>query len=497
MVSNLRQKIGAGISWNFANQMLAQALQFVVMIILARLLTPHDYGVVGLVLTFTGFAAIFVDLGLTPAVIQKQDITQTELSTAFWMNNAMGWIVLALLWVLAEPIATFYREPLLIWVTRITAFSFVLTPLISLPRALMQRKLRFRTLTKLNVAALVVSSGVAIWFAVKGFGYWSLVAQTLAVSAANALFLWWAVKWHPSFTFSGAALRGFFGFSGYLSAGEIIGYWTRNLDKVMLGRMAGTMELGLYTRAYALMLMPIQQVSRVIDPVLFPAYSMIQHDRHEIAQIYLKITRLVALLTFPICFGLWAMAEPAVLAVLGERWRDTIPIVKILCPLGAIQSILYLNTSLYLSQGRTRRAMVVRASATAALAVVFYFGLKTGGLMGMVWGYFTYSIVASPFVYLAAATLVSLHLSDMFKNLSGVSFATFLMAAGVMCLRPLLAGSNNIVQLLVLAPLGAAIYVLSLHVLGITAFKEALRLIQSKRNRSKASFVSEGVEQVL
>jgi O-antigen/teichoic acid export membrane protein len=497
MASNVRQKISSGIGWNLANQMFAGTLQFVVMVILARLLTPHDYGVVGLVLVFTGFAGIFVDLGLTPAIIQKQEITQTELSTVFWTNNAMGWIVFALLWMLAEPIATFYREPVLIWVTRITAFSFLLTPLISLPRALMQRKLCFRTLTRVNVAALVVSSGVTICFAAKGFGYWSLVAQTLAVGAANALFLWWTVKWRPSFTFSGAALRGFFGFSGYLSANQIINYWSRNLDKIMLGRMAGTGALGLYTRGYTLMLMPVQQISKIIDPVLFPAYSMIQHDRHEIAQIYLKITRLVALLTFPVSFGLWAVAEPAVLAVLGERWRDTIPIVKILCPLGAIQSILSLNASLYRSQGRTRRALVVTAVSTTALAATFYFGLKMGGLMGMVWGYFTYAIVASPFIYLAAATLVNLRLSDMLKNLSGVSFATFLMAAAVVCFRPLLAGSSNIVQLLVLAPLGAAIYVLSLNVLGITAYKEALRLIQSKTKRSKAIFVSKGVEQVL
>jgi O-antigen/teichoic acid export membrane protein len=497
MASNVRQKISSGIGWNFANQMFAGTLHFVVMVILARLLTPHDYGVVGLVLAFTGCAALFVDLGLTPAIIQKQDITQTELTTVFWTNNAMGWIILALLWVLAEPIATFYREPVLIWVTRITAFSFVLTPLISLPRALLQRNLRFRTLTRVNVAALIVSSGVAICFAAKGFRYWSLVAQTLAGSATTALFLWWAVKWRPSFAFSGIALHRFFGFSGYLSASQIIGYWSRNLDKVMLGRMVGTAELGLYTRGYTLMLLPVQQISKVVDPVLFPAYSMIQHDRHQIAQIYLKITRLVALLTFPICFGLWATAEPAVLAVLGERWRDTIPIVKLLCPLGALQSILSLNSSLYLSQGRTRRALVVRAVSTAALAGVFYFGLKTGGLMGMVWGYLVYSIVASPFIYLAAATLVNLRLSDMLKNLSGVSFATFLMAAGVVCFRPLLAGSSNIVQLLVLAPLGATIYVLSLNVLGITAFKEALRLIQSKEKRSKAIVASKEVEQVL
>jgi PST family polysaccharide transporter len=205
----------------------------------------------------------------------------------------------------------------------------------------------------------------------------------------------------------------------------------------------------------------------------------------------------VALLTFPICFGLWAVVEPAVLTVLGERWRDTIPIVKILCPLGAIQSILYLNSSLYLSQGKTRRALVVTSVHITAVACVFYFGLKTGGLMGMVWGYLVYSIVASPFIYLAAATLVNLHLSDMLKNLSGVTFATFLMAAGVVCFRPLLAGSSNIVQLLILVPLGAAIYVVSLNVLGITAFKEAVRLIQSKKKASKAIFVSKGAEQIL
>jgi O-antigen/teichoic acid export membrane protein len=494
MEPNLRQNISSGITWNFANQMIALALQLVVMITLARLLTPHDYGVVGLVLTFTAFAAIFVDLGLTPAVVQKQDITQAELSTVFWTNNAMGWIILALLWMLAEPIATFYKEPALIWVTRITAFSFVLTPLISLPRALMQKKLRFHTLTKVNVVALVVSSGVAICLAAKGFGYWSLVAQTLALSAANALFLWWAVKWHPSFTFSRIALHGFFGFSGYLSAGQIIGYWTRNLDKLMLGRMVGTTELGLYTRGYTLMLLPVQQISQVIDPVLFPAYSTIQHDRHEIAQIYLKITRLVALLTFPVCFGLWAVAEPAVLAVLGERWRDTIPIVKVLCPLGAIQSILYLNSSLYLSQGRTRRALLVKSVSTAVLAVVFYFGLKTGGLMGMVWGYLVYSIVASPFIYLAAATLVSLHLSDMLKNLRGVTFAAFLMAAGVACFQPLVGGFGNVVQLLILVTLGATIYVTSLSVLRETAFKEAVRLILSRRKAAGVIAAAQSVE---
>ena len=331
----------------------------------------------------------------------------------------------------------------------------------------------------------------------KAFGYWSLVAQTLAGSVTSALFHWWTVKWQPSFAFSGAALRGFFGFSGYLSANQIIDYWKGNLDKIMLGRMAGTEALGLYTRGYTLMLMPVRQISKIIDPVLFPAYSMIQHDRREIAQIYLKITRLVALLTFPICFGLWAVAEPAVLVVLGERWRDTIPIVKVLCPLGAIQSILYLNSSLYLSQGKTSRALVVTCISTFALAATFYFGLKTGGLMGMVWGYFAYCVLASPFIYLAAATLVNLHLSDMLKNLSGVAFATFLMATGVMCFRPLLAGSSNIVQLVILVPLGTAIYVLSLNVLGITAFKEALRLIQSKKKASKAIFVSKGAEQVL
>ena len=107
MASNLRHRISRGISWNFANQMLAGTLQFVVMLVLARLLTPRDYGVVGLVVTFTGFAALFVDLGLTPAIIQKPGITQTELSTVFWTNNAMGWIILALLWMLAEPIAMF------------------------------------------------------------------------------------------------------------------------------------------------------------------------------------------------------------------------------------------------------------------------------------------------------------------------------------------------------------------------------------------------------
>jgi O-antigen/teichoic acid export membrane protein len=480
MATDLRKRLTAGIGWNFVNQLSTQVAGLVSLVVLARLLTREDYGTVGMVFAILGFAAIFVDLGLTPAVIRKQDVTQAELSTAFWTNNAMGWAVMVILWLMADGVAAFYGEPALVAVTRVSALGFVLMPLTSVHRARLMQVLEVRTLTLMNLAALTVSTGGAITLAAFGWGYWSLVAQSLILGAMNVILLWSMVDWRPSWTFNTAVLRGFLGFSGFLSATQIIGYWNRNLDKLMIGRMSGSTDLGVYSRVYVLVLLPLQQVSQVVDAVLFPAYSTIQNDPRQIAQIYLKISRLVALVTFPLSLGLWAVAEPAVLVLCGEPWRDMIPLLRILAPLGALQSVLALNSSLYLACGRTRRAFLVTLATTLALASAFYIGLRIHGTSGMAWAYLGVSLILSPGIYLAAANLVGLGLKPMMKNLAGVAVAAAIMAAAVAAVGQVCAAWLPLVQLALLVPFGIAVYVASLVLLRVPAYHEARQLVRSR-----------------
>ncbi|MHB1306912.1 MAG: MOP flippase family protein [Limisphaerales bacterium] len=479
----MRHRLADGLSWNFVNQLSTQAASLVSMVVLARLLTKEDYGIVGMVLAITGFAAIFVDLGLSPAVIRKQEVTQVELSTAFWTNNAMGWVVLAVLWLLADFLARFYREPALVAVTQVSAFSFVLMPLASLHRVHLLKALQVRTLALVNLISLTVSTGSAILLASFGWGYWSLVGQALILSAMNTLLLWSMVDWRPSWTFSIGALRGFLGFSGYFSGTQIIGYWTRNLDKVLIGRMAGSADLGIYSRVYMLMLLPLQQVAQVVDIVLFPAYATIQNDPHQIAQIYLKISRLVALVTFPLSFGLWAVAQPAVLVLFGEPWKEMVPLLRILAPLGALQSVLALNSSLYLARGQTRRAFLVTVGTSLVLVPTFYFGLRCNGTTGLAWAYLGVAMLMSPGIYLAASTLVGLGLRPMIRNLSGVAISTMIMATTVSAASVACVAWPSLLQLALLVPLGIAVYIASLVLLRVPAYHEARLLLLSKLGR--------------
>lgn len=480
MPTDLRNRLGAGISWNFVNQFFTQIAGLVSLVVLARLLTREDYGIVGMVFAIVGFAAIFVDLGLSPAVIRKQDVTQIELSTAFWTNNVMGWGVLISLWLLADLIATFFDEPALVAVTRISALGFILMPLASVHRARLMQAIQVRTLTIINLVSLTISTGAAIILAAFGWSYWSLVAQSLILSGINVILLWSSVDWRPSWTFNTAVLRAFLGFSGFLSATQIIGYWSRNLDKVMIGRMSGSTDLGVYSRVYVLVLLPLQQISNVVDAILFPAYSTIQNDPRQIAQIYLKISRLVALVTFPISLGLWAVAEPAVLVLCGEPWRDMIPLLKILAPLGALQSVLALNSSLYLACGRTRRAFFVTLVTTVVLATAFYIGLRINGTPGMAWAYLLVSLLLSPGIYLAASTLIGLGLKPMIKNLAGVALAAAIMAIGVVSARSTLVMFPPLAQLALLVPLGMTLYLVSLVLLRVPAYQEARMLVRTR-----------------
>jgi O-antigen/teichoic acid export membrane protein len=342
--------------------------------------------------------------------------------------------------------------------------------------------LQVRTLAIINLVSLTVSTGGAITLAALGWGYWSLVAQALILTATNAILLWSTVHWRPSWTFDPAALRAFLGFSGYLSGTQIVGYWTRNLDKLMIGRMSGSVDLGVYSRVYVLVLLPLQQVSQVVDAVLFPAYSKIQNDPRQIAQIYLKISRLVALVTFPMSFGLWAVAEPAVLVLCGEPWRDMVPLLRILAPLGALQSILALNSSLYFAGGQTRRAFLVTLGTTLFLVSAFYIGLRINGTAGMAWAYLGVSLLLSPGIYLAASSLVGLGLKPMIKNLAGVALSAAIMAAVVAAAGLACATFGPLAQLALLVPLGIAVYLCSLTFLRVPAYYEARQLVRSRPN---------------
>ncbi len=426
MVSLLHRTL-AGFGWRGATQSLTQAFQFGVSILLAHLLGPHEFGLVAMVWVLTGFASVLVDMGLGAAIIQRQELSQGHLSSAFWINVAIASILTGAFVAAAPLVAGFYDEPRLRLLTVALSFNFVLTALSAVQLSLLDRSLDFRRKFWIEMAAAVSSGAVAVFLAVFGAGVWSIVAQSLVAGIARFGASWRLSDWRPAWSLERRASEELLRYGWKLAGSWTISYWGRNIDRLLLGRLLGTAPLGVYSAAFRLIALPLDLTTDVINNVMFPALSSIQEDRKTIAAVYLRSTRMIALVTFPMMIGFAALAEPAVLLVLGERWRASIGVIQLLAFSGMAQSVYNTASWLFMSQGRT--TLILRLGVyTAAVRVA---GAAIGvrwGVIGVALAYVVGSLVFLWYpVWRSAGSLIGIRYSRLMRNIEG----PFLCAAGM------------------------------------------------------------------
>ena len=284
-----------------------------------------------MILVFTGFASSLSDMGLGASLVQQRTVSERHLNAVFWVNVAAG-SFLTILFVLAAPlIARFYKEPLLRLLTSIVALNLILSSLNVVQNALLERSLNFRTKFWIGSVSLSVSGTVAIGLAVIGAGVWSLVAQSITATAIQVVIMWRLFSWRPRLSFDLSAFRELMRFGGNLMGVTIVYYWARDFDKLAIGRMLGSSALGIYSLADKLMRLPFENVTGMTTAVMFPALSAMQDEIESVKRAYLRATRMIALLTFPMMIGLCILAEPATLVVYGNKWREAIRVTQVLC----------------------------------------------------------------------------------------------------------------------------------------------------------------------
>jgi len=378
MSANLKHQVFSGVMWNTVARIGQQVIQFGLTVILARLLLPADFGAVGMISVFITFMAMFAEAGFASALVQRTDISQLHTNSVFWFNVVSGLVLSGVLFAAAPLVAAFYQEPILLPMTRGLSPVFVLSTAGLVPMALMQRRLQFHLLARINLIATFVSGVMGVILALLGAGVWSLVAMYLmsylVVTTLNLVF----GGWRPGRRFSLTALKELWSFTGNLLGYQFTSYWARSADNMLVGRFFGTEALGYYSRAYSLMLMPITQVIGVISSVLFAALSSIKEDRVRVGSIFLRATCLISFFSFPLMTGLFVVAEPFVLTVFGDKWSAMIPTLRILALVGALQSMESPTGWLYLSQGRTdwlfRWGLIRSAVLVGAIAVGIVLG---------------------------------------------------------------------------------------------------------------------------
>lgn len=350
---SLHQEVRRGVLWSFVARGGQQLVQFVLAIAMARLLLPADFGLLGMLSVFVGFAGLFTDGGFSSALVQKQDLQERHVHSIFWFNVAIGSVLTLLMCVCAPTLARFYHAPKLEFLARGLSPTFILSSCAVVPVALMQKRMQFDVLARVSLIALLISGLTGITAAWLRFGVWSLVLQSLTYSAATACLSWLAGRWRPRLQFDIQALRELWRYTSGLTGYQIINYWARNADNLCVGRAFGSQALGLYSRAYYLMLLPVQQITFVVTSVMFPALSSIQDDHARVRSIYLRATSVVALLAMPMMMGLMTTAPLFVLVFLGPRWTELAPLLQILAIAGMVQSVCSMTGVIFTSQGRT------------------------------------------------------------------------------------------------------------------------------------------------
>lgn len=331
MAESLRKKTLYGMSWSFAENLSQQGIQFVIGVLIARVLSPSDYGMVGMLAIFTAISQTLINSGFSTAIVRKTDRTQTDLSTAFWFNMAVGLALYFILFLSGPLIARFYNEPLLSDLIKVTALTLILNSLCIVQQALFTIKMDFKTQAKISVTASLVTGITGVAMAYNGFGVWSIVWPGVAGGAVRCVMLWVSSKWRPDKVFSKRSFRELFSFGSKLLVSGLIDTLYNNIYPIIIGKKFSATDLGYYTRADGYSQLPATTITNVMQRVTFPMLCEIQNDMSRLERVYRQLLRLSAFVVFPAMVGLAALAEPLIRFMITDKWLMCVPYLQILC----------------------------------------------------------------------------------------------------------------------------------------------------------------------
>lgn len=390
----LRRQAISGAKWTGGATAITLVLQFVQIAVLARLLRPEDFGLVALAAVAVGFAQIYVDSGLSSAIVQRQDATREQLSSLYWLNVGAGVLVFCVLLLAAPLVAGFYDEPRLAGLIGWAAAAFLVLPWGQQFGMLLQKGLRFRALAGIDVLASATGVAVAIALAVLGYGVYSLVWGQLAGGAARTLALLniGLREWRPQLRFRSGDLAGYLRFGSYQMGERTVNFLGANLDKLLIGFLVGPHGLGLYSMAYQLAMKPLRMFNPIVTRVTFPLFARVQDDDERLRSGYLEMIRVIALVLFPVYAGLIVLAQPLTLVLLGEDWLPMVPVFQTLGVLGVFYSLGNPIGTLLLAKGRVEIGFFLNLWSIALYASGIWFG-RHWGVEGIAAGLLTAFVV--------------------------------------------------------------------------------------------------------
>lgn len=392
----LKQSVVSGAIWTGLEKILTQLVHFVIGIVLARILSPGDYGVVGMLTIFIAIANVFTDSGLSSALIQKKNRNDTDYSTIFYFNLAVAVFFYCLLFFTSPLIADFYNMPILKDVTRVVALSLIITGFTAVQSTRLRINLQFRKLSVIAIASMLVTGGTGLFLAFNGFGVWALVIQTVAGNLFSSVCVWCVAKWRPSLVFSKESFKSLWGVGSKLLGSSLINSLYSNLYTLVIGKFFSKEQVGYYNRGNQYALLPMQSVQDMALKVNFPVLSKLQDDDERLIAAYKKLMTVPLYLLYPILVGLAVVAPYLIPIMIGEKWIPCVPVLQLLCIGYMLSPLTSLNLNLLYVKGRTDLVLKLEFFKKPIGFLILFLSIPLG-LVGMVAGKAFYEFVAFSF----------------------------------------------------------------------------------------------------
>lgn len=478
MPSELKEKVVKAALWSFLEAVGLRGVQFVVGIILARLLLPAQFGLIGMLMVFMAVAQSFLDSGFGAALIQKQDVTEEDTSSIFYFNLLVGIIAAGGLCLIAPGVAAFYEQPILTPLLRVMSLVLVINAFSLVQSVLLTKEIDFKTQTKVSLIASLMSGVIGIVMAYRGYGVWSLAVQQISSAAFRTALLWVLSPWRPAWLFSLRSLRGMFRFGSKLLCSGLLNTVFDNIYLIVIGKLFSPADLGFFTRADSLQKLPSTTLSGVVARVTFPIFATIQDDPERMKRGMKKALSMMVLVNFPMMIGLAVVAKPLVLVLLTEKWAPCIPYLQLLCVVGLMYPLHLINLNALQALGRSDLFLRLEIAKKMLIAVS----------IAMTWQWGITAMIAGQIITSLASCFMNAHYNKALVNYSFLDqvcgiwpyLACSVLMGGIILLVGCIHFSSSILLLVSQVTIGGAIYLLLCHMFKIAAYRELLGIILTK-----------------
>jgi len=433
-------------------------------VVLARLLTPQDYGLIAMVTAVTGFVMMFKDLGLSMATIQRAEVNHAQISTLFWINVLLSFSITLITAALSPVIAWFYNEPRLTWITLALAFAFIFGGLTVQHEALLRRQMRFGSLATIQIVSMLAGIITAIIAAFYGARYWSLVLMQLSRAVTNAIIVWAVCGWRPGLPVRRSGVRKMLAFGGNITGFNVVNYFSRNLDNILIGKFCGSVQLGLYSKAYALLMLPITQIRTPLNMVALPTLSSLQKEPVRFTRYYNKLVSLVAFVSMPLIAFLAVCSENIISLLLGNQWLEAANIFRVLALAAFIQPSLSTKGVVLLTLGQSGRYLRFGIFYSIVIVASFILGVSWGAIgVAMAYTIANVLIMIPSLWYCFRFTPISTW--DYLEAIAKPVLASLIAAAFILLAQKYMVNQSDIISITLCMFTGLTIYLLVWYVM--------------------------------